>query len=50
MLNKIKNEEKYINEQKFREHFNYQSPSFPIKDLHEDIQNKNDIIEGHVNE
>ena len=50
MLNKIKNEEKYINEQIFREYFNYQSSSFPLKDLYKDIQNKNDIIEGHANE
>ena len=50
LLNKIKNEEKYINEQIFREYFNYQSPSFPLNDLYEDIQNKNDITEGHVNE
>ena len=50
LLNKIKNEEKYINEQIFREYFNYQSSSFPLKDLYKDIQNKNDIIEGHANE
>ena len=50
LLNKTKNEEKYINEQIFREYFNYQSSSFPLKDLYKDIQNKNDIIEGHANE
>ena len=50
LLNKTKNKEKYINEQIFREYFNYQSSSFPLKDLYKDIQNKNDIIEGHANE
>ena len=43
-LNKIKNEEKNINEQIFREYFNYQSQSFLVKDLHEGNQNENDII------
>ena len=42
-LIEIKNEEKNINEQTFREYFNYQCPSFLLTDLCEDIQ-KNDII------
>ena len=40
LLNKTKNEEKYINEQIFREYFNYQSSSFPLKDLYKDIKKK----------
>ena len=44
ILNKIKDEEKYINEETLREYFNYQSPSFLVKDLDEDNHNKNDII------
>ena len=43
---KIKN----IFEQMFREYFNYQFPSFLVKDLYEDNQNKNDIIVEYLNE
>ena len=45
-LNKTKNEEKNVNEQIFRNHFNYQSPSFLVKNLNEADQNKNDITEN----
>ena len=34
----------------FREYFNYQSPSFLVKDLYEDNQNKNYIIVKYLNE
>ena len=43
-LNEIKNEEKNVNEQMFREYFQYHVPSFLVKDLYEDNQIKNDII------
>ena len=50
-LNKNKNEEKKNkNEQIFREQFNYQSPSFLVKDLYEGSQNKTDIIVKYLNE
>ena len=49
-LNEIKNEEKNINEQIFREYFNYQSPSLLVKDSYEDNRNKNDIIVKYLNE
>ena len=37
---------KNVNEQIFRNHFNYQSPSFLVKTLNEADQNKNDITEN----
>ena len=37
---------KNVNEQIFRNHFNYQSPSFLVKNLNEGNQNKNDITEN----
>ena len=40
----MKNEEKNINEQIFKEYFSYASPSFLVKDLSESNQNKNDMI------
>ena len=49
-LNKIKNEEKNMNEQIFKEYFGYESPSFLIKDLYESNQNKNDMIVKYLNE
>ena len=49
-LNEIKNEEKNINEQIFREYFNYQSPPFLVKDLYEDNQKKNDRIVKYLSE
>ena len=49
-LNKIKDEEKYVNEEILKEYFNYQSPSFLVKDLYEDNHNKNDIIVKCLNE
>ena len=49
-LNEIKNEEKNINEQIFREYFNYQSPSLLVKDSYEENRNKNDIIVKYLNE
>ena len=49
-LNKINDEEKNINEQIFREYFNYQSLSFLVKYLYEDNQKINDIIVKYLNE
>ena len=49
-LNEIKIEEKSKNEQIFNEFFNYHIPSFLVKDLHEDNQNKNDKIVKNINE
>ena len=49
-LNKIKNDERNINKQIFNEFFNYQNPSFLVKDLYEDIQNKNDKVVKNINE
>ena len=49
-LNEIKNEEKNINEQIIREHFNYQSASFLVKYFYEDNQIINDIIVEYLNE
>ena len=49
-LNEIKHKEKKINEQIFREYFNYQSSLFLVKDLHEANQTKNDIIVKYLNE
>ena len=40
----------YINEQIFNEFFNYHFPSFFVKDLYEDNQNKNDKIAKYINE
>ena len=48
--NEIENEEKNINEQIFNEFFNYQYPSFSVKDLYEDNQNKNAKIVKNINE
>ena len=44
------NEEKNINNQIFKEYFNYQILSFLTKDLYEDNQIKNDRIVKHLNE
>ena len=49
-FNEKKNEEKNINEQIFKKTFNYSSPSFLVKDLYEDNQNKNDKIVKSINE
>ena len=49
-LNEIKNEGKNTNELIFREYFNYLSPSFLVKVLCEENQNKNDIIVKYINE
>ena len=49
-LNEIKNEEKNINEQIFKEYFGYESPSFLVKDVYEGNQNKNDMIVKYLNE
>ena len=38
-LNVIKNKEKNINDQIFIEYFNYESPSFLVRDLYEHNQN-----------
>ena len=48
--NKIKNEEKNISEQIFKEYFCHESPSFLVKDLYESKQNKNDVIVKYLNE
>ena len=40
---------KNMNEQIFREYFNYHSPSFLVKDLYEDEQNENDKIVKNLN-
>ena len=48
--NEIENEEKNINEQIFNEFFNYQYPSFSVKDLYEGNQNKNAKIVKNINE
>ena len=40
----------YINEQIFWEFFNYQSPSFLVKDLYEDYQNKDETTITYLNE
>ena len=48
-LNKIKNDGRNI-KQIFNEFFNYQNPSFLVKDLYEDIQNKNDKVVKNINE
>ena len=48
--NEIENEEKNINEQIFTEFFNYQYPSFSVKDLYEGNQNKNAKIVKNINE
>ena len=50
ILNEIKNEEKNINNQIFKEHFHYQTPSFLTKNLYEDNQIKSDRIVKHLNE
>ena len=50
LLNEIKNEGKNIIEQIFNEFFNYHYPSFLVKDLYEDNQNKNDEIVKNINE
>ena len=47
---KINNEEKNVNQQIFREYFNYQSPSFPLKDLYEYNKNDNYITIKYLNE
>ena len=39
-----------INEQIFNEFFSYQYPSFLVKDLYEDNQNKNNKIVKNINE
>ena len=39
--NEIKNEETHIHEQIFNESLSYHSPSFSIKDLYENDQDKN---------
>ena len=39
-----------INEQIFKEHFNYQSPLFLVRDFYEDNKNKNNIIVKYLNE
>ena len=49
-LNEIKIEEKNKNYQIFNELFNYHGPSFLVRDLHEDNQNKNDKIVKNINE
>ena len=49
-LIEMKNEEKKINEEIFNEFFNYHYPSFLIKDLYEDNQNKNDKIVINISE
>ena len=40
---------KNMNEQIFREYFNYHSPSILVKDLYEDKQNENDKIVKNLN-
>ena len=40
----------YINEQIFWEFFNYQSPSFLVKDLYEGYQNKDETTITYLNE
>ena len=49
-LYEIKKEEKNINEQIFRQYFNYQSPPTLVKDLFEDNQNKSDMILKYLDE
>ena len=50
MLDEIKNEEKKINSQIFKEYFHYQSSSFLTKDLCEDNQIKDDRIVKDLND
>ena len=49
-LYEIKKEEKNINEQIFRQYFNYQPPPTLVKDLFEDNQNKSDMILKYLDE
>ena len=49
-LNVIKNKEKNINDRIFREYFNYESPSFLVRDLYEHNQNKTYINVKYLNE
>ena len=49
-LNEIKSEEKTINEQIFNKFLNYNYPSFLVKYLYEDNQNKNEKIVKNFNE
>ena len=49
-FNKIKNAEKNTNEPIFNEFINYHYPSFLLKDLYKDNQNKNDKIAKNINE
>ena len=46
----ITNKGKNINKQILSEYFKYRSPSFLVKDLYEDNQNKNDMIEKYLHE
>ena len=43
-LSEFKNEDKNINEQRFRVYLRYQDPSFLVKDLSKDNQIKSDTV------
>ena len=47
---KLKRKKKIINEQIFNEFFNYHYPSFLVKDLYEDNENKNDKVLKNIKE
>ena len=47
---KLKIKKKKKSKHIFREHFNYHSHSFFVKDLHEGNKNKNDIIVKYLDE
>ena len=49
LLNEIKNEEKDVNNQIFKEYFHYQTPSILKKNLCEAYQIKKEIIVKHLN-
>ena len=49
LLNEIKNKEKDINNQIFKEYFHYQTPSILKKNLYEAYQIKKEIIVKHLN-
>ena len=49
-LSEFKNEDKNINEQRFRVYLRYQDPSFLVKDLSKDNQIKSDTSVKYLNE
>ena len=49
-INEIKNDEKNINEQIFKEYFFYHTPLFLPKELYNSNQNINNEIADHIND